>query len=88
MPARQPLQQRSGVVKSDPDGGVALEGLDHRQIRGPVRLLDDPAKVADRLMVVERQRKSDATGQSRLPAGPSSLTPIGAVATVGKRLVC
>ena len=43
---------------------MALERLEHRQVGPVVGLGDDPAEVADRLVVVERQGERDATGQS------------------------
>ena len=55
----QPVEQGAGVMEGDPDAGVALEGLDHRQVGVLVRLGDDPAEVADRLVVVEGQGQRD-----------------------------
>ena len=55
----QPLQQRPGVVQPDADLGMPLERLDHRLVGLLEDLLEDPAEVADRLVVVERQRERD-----------------------------
>ena len=60
----EPLEQGTGVVESDANAGVALEGLDHRQVGAVVGLGDDPAEVADRLMVVERESQADAAGHA------------------------
>ena len=56
-----PRQERPRVVEREPDRGVALEGLEHRQV-GPVeRLGYDPTEVANGLVVVERQGEGNST---------------------------
>ena len=69
----QPLEERTRVVEGEADARVALEGLDHRQVGVAVGLLDDPAEVADRLVVVEGQGEGDATRtRTGLPGGFAS----------------
>ena len=62
----QPLQQRPGVVQPQPDPGMPLQGVEHRRVGVLVDVLDDPAEVADRLMVVDYQSERDAAAQSGL----------------------
>ncbi len=79
---RQPLEQRARVVQRQPDAGVALERLEHRQVGLAVDLREHPAEVADGLVIVDRQRQRDprghrflrwcrATGRARLGPGQS-----------------
>src|SRR6185369_16668877 len=55
----EPGEEGAGVVEGKADPGMALEGADHREVGAVVGLGDDPAEVADRLVVVERQRQRD-----------------------------
>ena len=68
-----PVEQRAAVVQGDPHRRVALERLDHRQVRLLVDLRDDPAEVADRLVVVEGERERDPGGHGRAGFGLSRL---------------
>jgi hypothetical protein len=54
-------------VEREPDAGVTLEGLEHRQVGPLVCFGDDPAEVADWLMVVEGQGKTDASHRRVAP---------------------
>ena len=56
----KPFQQRTGVVQPDANLRVALQRLDHRAVGLLEHISKDPAEVADRLVVVERQRKRDS----------------------------
>ena len=56
----EPVEERTAVVEPEPDPRMALEGLEHRLVGGPVDLLDHPAEVADRLVVVEDEGESEA----------------------------
>ena len=69
----QPVEQRPAVVERDADGRVALERVDHRQVRLLEDLRDDPAEVADRLVVVEGEREGDPGGHGRAGLGLSRL---------------
>ena len=56
----EPFQQRPGVVEREPDVGMALERGDHRLVGEVVDLGHHPSEVADRLVVVDRERQRDA----------------------------
>ena len=62
----QPLEQRPGVVEGQPDARVALEGLEHRQVGLVVDVGEDPAEVADRLVVVDGEGERDPGGHGAL----------------------
>ena len=75
--ARSQASSGPAVVEGEADAGMALEGLEHRQVGPVVRLGDDPAEVADRLVVVEGQGERDPPrhagslgGAGRAGAGP------------------
>ena len=57
--ARNHSRSGPGVVQREVDARMSLEGLDHRQVRLVVDLGEDPAEVADGLMVVDRERQRD-----------------------------
>ena len=59
---RQPLEQRARVVEREPDARVALQRLEHGEVGAVVDLGEDPAEVAHRLVVVDRQGQGDAGG--------------------------
>src|SRR5439155_1374571 len=44
----EPGQQRAGVVEGDVHAGMAVEGVEHRQVGPLVGLGDDPAEVAEK----------------------------------------
>jgi hypothetical protein len=44
-------------VEGEADAGMALEGLEHRQVGVVVRLGDHPAEIPDGLVVMKRQRE-------------------------------
>ena len=67
----QPVEQRTRVVERQADVRMALERVDHRLIGLLEDLRDDPAEVADRLVVVDGQCKRDA-GCHRPPTRPRS----------------
>ena len=48
-----PLQQRPGVVQAEVDAGVPLERVEHGRVGVLENVLDDPAEVADGLVVVD-----------------------------------
>ncbi len=64
----QPLEEGTAVVQADPDARMPLERGEHRLVGGPEGVLDDPAEVAHRLVVVdhegERDTRDHATGSS------------------------
>ena len=62
----QPGQQRPGVVHAETDPRMALEGVEHRRVGVLVDVGDDPAEVADGLMVVDYESERDAAAQSGL----------------------
>ena len=66
MVGGQPLQQRAGVMQTEPDARVSLQGAEHGRVGTLVDVLDDPTKVADRLVVVDYERERNAAAQSRL----------------------
>ena len=75
--APEPLQERTGVVETDADAGMPLQGLDHGQVRGIVVGRDDVPEVAHRLVVMEDEREGDAAchdGPDR-SSRPRSVTP-------------
>ena len=55
----QPFEQRTRVVQGQPDVRVALQRFHHRPIRLVENLGEDPAEVADGLMVVDREGERD-----------------------------
>jgi hypothetical protein len=50
-------------MEGDANAWMTLEGIEHRQVGLLVGLGDDPAEVADGLVVVKREGERDATGQ-------------------------
>ena len=60
--ARATRSSGPGVVERDPDAGMALQRLDHRLVGLVVDLVEHPAEVADRLVVVDRQGERDRGG--------------------------
>ena len=60
---------------------MALERVDHRLVGLLVDLGDDPAEVADRLMVVEGQGQRDAPNHaaSRQPASVTAVATTGSM---------
>ena len=57
-----PVEEGTGVVESELNAGMPFEGLEHRQVGLFVGLGNDPAEVADGLVVVDRQRYRNASG--------------------------
>ncbi len=53
-------------MERDANARMALEGVDHRQVGALEGLGDDPAEVANGLMVVEGQRQRDPASQRDL----------------------
>ena len=72
----EPLEQGAGVVEREPHAGMALERVDHRLVGLLEDLREDPAEVADRLVVVERERQRDPRrhGVSRPRSRPALAT--------------
>jgi hypothetical protein len=44
-------------VEAEPDARVPLEGVEHRRVGVLINVFDDPAEVADRLVVMDYERK-------------------------------
>ncbi len=59
-----PLQQRPGVVKAKANPRMPLQGVEHRRVGVLVDVLDHPAEVADRLVVVDDERERNTAAQS------------------------
>ena len=78
--AADPVEEGAAVVEGELDARVALERLEHRQIGALVGLGDDPAEVADRLVVVERQCQSDPP---RHTLSQGCRSPIALSVTIG-----
>jgi hypothetical protein len=68
----EPLEQRPGVMQAEMDARVALDGGDHRLVRPLEDVREDPAEVADRLMVVEDHRQRDPASRPRGHPAPTS----------------
>ncbi len=68
----QPLEQRSAVVEADPDARMPLERPQQGFVGLAVDVLEDPAEVADGLMVMDDQGEGDAAAHRR--AQPASVT--------------
>ena len=71
----EPLEQRPGVVQRHAHARMALERPDHRLVGALVDLVDDPAEVAHRLVVVEDQRERDARRHVGAARGTPSAAP-------------
>ena len=55
----EPFHQRAAGVQRNPQlGGIAFQEVQKRQIAILIRLLEDPAEIADWLMVVQNQAKA------------------------------
>ena len=66
----QPLEERTRVVEREAHARVPVEGFDHRQVGMTMGVLDDPAEVADRLVVVEGQGRGRCDADTeRTPGG-------------------
>ncbi len=56
---RHPPQQRPGVVETDANAGMALQGVEHGGVGVLVDVFDHPTEVAHRLVVVEDEGERD-----------------------------
>ncbi len=70
----EPLQEGSRVVEAASDRRVTQEQVDHRPVGLLVHVLEHPAEVADRLVVVERQGERDP---GRLRTARHGITALG-----------
>jgi hypothetical protein len=63
----EPVEQRHRCNAATDDAGMSLEGIDHRFVAPSRDLGEDPAEVADRLVVMEGERQRDARRHAAQP---------------------
>jgi hypothetical protein len=60
----KPGEEGARVVEGEVDAGVTLQRIEHRQVGVVVGVGDDPAEVADGLVVMKRQGERDSRSQT------------------------